>query len=90
MPLVKFTKNLQRFFSDIQTINVEGETVAEVVAALDQYYPGLTAYLLDDRGALREHVNIFVNEELIQDRQTLTDALEAHDQVYVLQALSGG
>ena len=90
MPLVKFTKNLQRFFPDIQTINVDGETVAEVVAALDQRYPGLAGYLLDDQGNLREHVNIFVNEELIQDRQALTDALEANDQVYILQALSGG
>jgi molybdopterin synthase sulfur carrier subunit len=90
MPLVKFTKNLQRFFPDIQTINVEGETVAQVVAALDQRHPGLAGYLLDDQGTLREHVNIFVNEELIQDRQTLTDALEANDQVYILQALSGG
>ncbi|MEJ2263055.1 MAG: MoaD/ThiS family protein [Anaerolineales bacterium] len=90
MPLVKFTKNLQRFFPDLRTINADGETVAEVVAALDQRYPGLAGYLLDDQGTLREHVNIFVNEELIQDRQTLTDALEANDQVYILQALSGG
>lgn len=90
MPLVKFTKNLQRFFPDIQNINVEGETVAEVVAVLDQRYPGLAGYLLDDQGNLREHVNVFVNKELIQDRQTLADALEASDQVYILQALSGG
>jgi molybdopterin synthase sulfur carrier subunit len=90
MPLVKFTKNLQRFFPDLRASNVDGETVAEVVAALDQRYPGLAGYLLDDQGNLREHVNIFVNEELIQDRQTLTDALEANDQVYILQALSGG
>lgn len=90
MPLVKFTKNLQRFFPHIRTINVDGETVTQVVAALDQRYPGLAGYLLDDRGALREHVNIFVNEELIRDRQTLSDALGTNDQVYVLQALSGG
>jgi molybdopterin synthase sulfur carrier subunit len=90
MPKVKFTKNLQRFIPDLESVHVEGGTVAEVVQALEQHFPGLAGYLVDDQGALREHVNIFVNQELIQDPQALNDRVEADDQVYVLQALSGG
>lgn len=90
MPRVKFTKNLQRFFPDIETIHVEAGSVAQVVQSLEALFPGLAGYLVDDQGALREHVNIFINQELIQDPQTLSDPVQQDDQVYILQALSGG
>ncbi len=90
MPVVKFTRNLQRFFPNLSTIEVEGATIAEVIAALDRRYSGLSGYLLDDQNALRQHVNIFIGEELIQDRQSLSDPVGPGDQVYILQALSGG
>ena len=90
MPTVRFTSHLQRFFPSLSEIEVEGESVAEVVAALEQRFPGLRAYIVDDQGALRQHVNIFVRKELIEDRMALSDAVEAEDEVYILQALSGG
>jgi molybdopterin converting factor small subunit len=91
MPHVKFTSHLQRFFPDLDaSAAIPGATVAEVVAALDRRYPGLAAYIVDERGALRKHVNIFVGQTLIHDRQTLQDAVADNDQVYIFQALSGG
>lgn len=90
MPHVKFTRHLQRFFPDLQETQVEGKTVAEVIAALNQRYPGLADYVVDDRGALRQHVNIFVGEALIRDRETLQDPVNDNDRVFILQALSGG
>ena len=90
MPTVRFTSHLQRFFPSLSEIEVEGESVAEVVAALEERFPGLRAYIVDDQGALRQHVNIFVRKELIEDRMALSDPVEAHDEVYILQALSGG
>ena len=90
MPLVKFTKNLQRFFPNLETVQVDGEDIAAVVGALDELYPGLAAYLVDDQGTLRQHVNIFIGEDLIQDPKTLSDKVKDEDQVYILQALSGG
>ena len=90
MPTVKFTRNLQRFFPQLDTLEVEGNTVAEVIANLDQAYPGLAAYLVDDHGHLRQHVNIFIGEDLIQDQETLSDPVGEGDRVFILQALSGG
>jgi molybdopterin converting factor small subunit len=90
MPHVKFTNHLQRFFPDLTAQAVPGQTVAEVVQALDQRYPGLAAYLVDEQGALRKHVNIFIGDELIQDRRHLQDAVSDHQQVFIFQALSGG
>jgi molybdopterin synthase sulfur carrier subunit len=90
MPRVKFTRNLDRFFPGLREVTVSGTTVAEVLVALERDHPGLQAYLLDDHGALRRHVNIFVGDELIQDRTTLRDSLDPDDRVYIFQALSGG
>jgi sulfur-carrier protein len=90
MPYVKFTKNLERFFPGLADTTVEARTVAEVVAAVDARWPGLGAYIVDERGALRQHVNIFVGEDMIADRDRLSDAVDPASRVYIFQALSGG
>ena len=91
MPAVKFTTHLEKFFPGVtKGVMVEADTVAEVVTALDQQFPGLAAYLVDEHGVLRKHVNIFIDEELIHDRQRLSDPVTNNNRVYVFQALSGG
>jgi sulfur carrier protein ThiS len=90
MPQVTFTRHLRVHFPDLVDQDVPGETVAELVRTMDERCPGLAAYLLDDRGALRRHVNIFVNEELLEDRRALSDPVTGTDRVFVMQALSGG
>lgn len=91
MPHVKFTSHLQRFFPGLQTVEeVEGSTVAEVVAALDDRLPGLAGYVVDEHGALRPHVNVFLGDDLIHDRERLQDPVGEEDQLFIFQALSGG
>jgi molybdopterin synthase sulfur carrier subunit len=91
MPSVNFTTHLQRFFPTLkQGIQAEGQTVAEVIRSLEQQHPGLAAYIVDERGSLRKHVNIFVNDELVTDRIGLSDAVGQKTRVYIFQALSGG
>jgi hypothetical protein len=90
MPRVQFTRHLQRFFPGLEAVEVEGRTVAEVVAALDRRFPGLADYLIDERGSVRRHVNIFIGDSLIHDRERLTDAVAEESQIFVMQALSGG
>jgi molybdopterin synthase sulfur carrier subunit len=91
MAKVKFTRHLFRYFPDLHNnINIEGTTVADVITNLDSQYPGLAAYVVDERGVLRKHVNIFLGDDLIHDRQTLSDSVQENDQIYIFQALSGG
>jgi len=91
MPRVTFTRHLQRFFPTLQeTEEVPGTTVRELLDELDRRYPGLAAYIVDETGRLRRHVNVFVREEPIYDRESLADKVGAGDKVHVLQALSGG
>lgn len=90
MPQIKFTKHLNRFFPNLQNCEVEGNTVAEIIDALELKFPGLSAYIVDEHGALRQHVNIFIDQHLIEDPQKLSDKIEDHQRLFIFQALSGG
>lgn len=89
MPSVAFTQNLRRHV-DVERCEVDGATVGEALAAVFAEHPKLRGYLLDDRGAVRKHVAIVVNGETIADREKLSDPLKPNDDVFVMQALSGG
>jgi molybdopterin converting factor small subunit len=90
MATVQFTYALRRFFPEIKPIKVDGDTVRMVIEQLEQQFPGMRSYILDDQGRLREHVNIFLNNELIKDRVMQSDVVQDLDEVFVMQALSGG
>jgi len=51
MPTVKFTSHLQRFFPDIREIEISGSTVAEVISGLDEHFPGLSRYIVDEKAS---------------------------------------
>ncbi len=90
MPVIKFTRALKRFYPELQPIQVQAQKVSDIVQALEQDYPGLKDYIVDERGALRQHVNIFIDNQLIADRTTLQDEVKPSDEIYIMQALSGG
>ena len=90
MAQVRFTPNLQRFFPRLAPVDLPGDTVAELMEAIEDLHPGIKSYLVDDQNSLREHVNVFVRGELIYDREKLSDTIGPKDEVYILQALSGG
>jgi Molybdopterin converting factor, small subunit len=90
MAKVKFTSALKRFFPTLAEVELEGKTVREVLEKVEKIYPGMCSYLMDDDGSLRKHINIFVQGDLIKDRQLLNDAIHHNDELLVFQALSGG
>ena len=90
MPHVKFTPNLQRFFPDLCACEIDADTVAEAVREVDRRWRGLGDYIIDEQGALRKHVNIFIGDELLRDKHRLSDELSADSKIYIMQALSGG
>lgn len=89
MAQVSFTGNLKRHLA-CPPATVRAATVREALEAVFATNPPLRSYILDDQGALRRHVNVFVNDRMIGDRQRLSDAVADQDEIYVLQALSGG
>lgn len=89
MPRVVFTENIQRHVS-CPPVEVAGQTVREVLDAVFTQNERARGYVLDEHGAVRKHMIVFVNGTMIRDRQTLGDPVSPNSEVYVMQALSGG
>ncbi|HVH73313.1 MAG TPA: MoaD/ThiS family protein [Stellaceae bacterium] len=89
MATVSFTPALQRFLS-APPVAVEGTTLREALAAVFAARPELRGYVLDDQGALRRHVVVYLNGEPARDRVGLADRVGPGDEIHVFQALSGG
>ena len=90
MVKVKFTSALKQFFPDLSTQELEGASIKELITSIESIYPGMQDYLLEEDGSLRRHVNIFVRDEMMVDRHSLSDTLIDGDDVLIFQALSGG
>jgi sulfur carrier protein ThiS len=89
MPTISFTPALERFLA-APLADVEAPTVGDALNAVFASRSTLRGYVLDDQGALRRHVIVYVNGEPVRDRVGLTDAVGPRDEIYVFQALSGG
>jgi molybdopterin synthase sulfur carrier subunit len=92
MAHVELTPHLFQFFPKLEgrALDIGGNTVAELIRGLEAIAPGIAFYLCDERGRLRQHVNLYVESERVKDRVGLTDALLPHSRVFIMQALSGG
>lgn len=92
MPTVKMTHHLYQFFPALEnrTIKVPAGSVAEVLQAINEIAPGFTDYVLNERGVLRRHINLSINDTIVIDRKTLTDHVSDEGVVSIFQALSGG
>ena len=89
MVTVSFTPNLQRHVGCPPT-EVEGATVRQILDAVFQQNPRARGYVLDDQGAVRAHMVVFVDGRQVQDRLGLSDRVPGGAEIYVAQALSGG
>ena len=89
MVRVHFTPNIQRHLS-CPTTEVAGKTVRAVLDAVFTANPAARGYVLDDQGAVRKHVAVFIDGNMIVDRELLSDPVSDSAEIYVMQALSGG
>ncbi len=67
-------------------LDLEGATVKEALIALEHRCPAISGWVLDERRAIREHVNVYVNGQLAQERTGVGIA----DRIHVLPAITGG
>jgi sulfur-carrier protein len=65
---------------------IDGSTVLELLHGLEREHPEVTGWVLDERGLIRRHINVYVNGE----RGAETTAVRGEDRVEVLPAITGG
>jgi sulfur-carrier protein len=81
---------LQKLTHDQAAIECEGGSIAELIEALEQSFPGIKARLCDDQGQLRRFINFYVNSEDIRFLDGQNTALNAGDEVSIVPAVAGG
>jgi sulfur-carrier protein len=89
MPLVEFAPALTRHVA-CPPREVDAATLREALAQAFTAAPALRHYVLDEQGAVRKHVAVFVNARMIASRSQLDVPLAGGDKVMVIQALTGG
>lgn len=78
---------LERYTGGTREVEAVGTTLTEMIKDLDKRYPGIRFRMVNERGALRPHVRIFVNGTIAHK---LTVPVCDADEIVILQALSGG
>jgi len=86
MPVVCLRGPLKRLAGDRSEHTIEGASVDELLRELERAHPAVSGWILDERGILRGHINVFVNGAPSGPREPVG----ADDRIDVLPAISGG
>jgi molybdopterin converting factor small subunit len=86
MAVVRLRGPLRKLAGDLPEHTIGGATVGELLREIERAHPPAGGWILDERGLVRRHINVFVNGEL----GTQETAVGADDTVDVLPAISGG
>jgi sulfur-carrier protein len=84
--VVRLRGPLKRLAGGAPEHTVPGATVGELLRALEATQPGLGGWILDERGRVRRHINVFVNGDYGRE----DTAVGEDDRIDVLPAISGG
>ena len=86
MALVRVRGPLKKLADDRAEHQLDGATVVDLLRRLELEHPALTGWILDERGRIRRHINVFVNGEQGGE----DTAVRSEDRVEVLPAITGG
>jgi molybdopterin synthase sulfur carrier subunit len=86
MAVVCLRGPLRKLAGDCAEHELQGATVVELLRALELGHPDLGGWILDERGEIRRHINVFVNGE----RGGEATAVRSGDRVEVVPAITGG
>lgn len=93
MPVRFFVPGPLRDFADGRSqVEVPGSprTLADALQALEKTFPGVVRRVLDERGEVRPHVNLFVGEDCVRFGDGLSTPLPDGCEIAILPAVSGG
>ena len=90
MAKIRIPKLLDKYSGGKTELNFSGRTVRELLENVKTEFPNLYGCICDDTGRLRQHVNIFVNDELLIDRVHFASQISDSDVVNIFQSVSGG
>jgi len=87
---VRIPTILRTYTNGESEVSAEGGTLSEVLDSLDGSYPGIKGRILDDQGAIRRFVNVYVGNDDVRFLEALETATPDGTQVSVIPAVAGG
>jgi molybdopterin synthase sulfur carrier subunit len=87
---VSLPSTLQAKADNRAEVTVVGETVREIIDALERDFPGLRFHLCQETGELRPFVNVFLNRTNIRYLQGLDTPVHAGTSIHILPSVAGG
>ncbi|MFD1825728.1 MULTISPECIES: MoaD/ThiS family protein [Mumia] len=87
---VRIPTILRTYTKGDSEVNVDGETVAAVIDSLEASFPGIKARVVDETGAIRRFVNVYVGTEDVRFAEGLETSVPAGQQVSIIPAVAGG
>lgn len=88
--IVRIPTPLRTLTGGNESVQAEGKNVRELVENLEAAHPGLKERLLDDKGAVRRFVNLYVGEEDIRFLEGLDTELVGNEEISIVPAIAGG
>lgn len=73
-----------------RSLDVQAETLGAALGRVFDAHPSLRGYVLDEHGAVRHHLALFIDGDAVRDKRALDQAIGPNAEIYVMQALSGG
>jgi molybdopterin synthase sulfur carrier subunit len=90
MPQFRIPGPLRRLSDGEITVAVQAHDLASAIDALDARYPGFRDRLLDDKGELRQFVNVYLNDEDVRLGSGLSEKVGEKDEISIVPAVAGG
>jgi molybdopterin synthase sulfur carrier subunit len=87
---VRIPTPLRKLTNNEELVEVNAATVGGAIAELQSRYPGIRERLLDEQGAVRRFVNVYLNEEDIRFLQNQDTPLKDGDELSIIPAIAGG
>ena len=87
---IQIPSSLRDQCGGVMQLSVSAATVRAALEQLEQSHPSLYRSVCDETGAVRRHVNLFINSSLVRERETLSSPLEPGDVLSIMTAVSGG
>lgn len=81
---------LRPYCRDAPAIVLSASTVRAALDRIEASHPALHRNICDETGAVRRHINVFVNTVHVRDREGLDTALSDGDEILIVPAVSGG
>jgi molybdopterin synthase sulfur carrier subunit len=90
MPTIRIPTPLRKLTDNQELVTASGATLGAVLDELNIAYPGLCERILDEQGAIRRFVNIFVNDEDVRFLQEKETPVTEKDEISIIPAIAGG